>query len=87
MTELFPTLYHCFFIGTFQSAGVIEAAYELNVPVCVSRSLSLPSSLPDSQSYVQLDTKAVVLEALKKVRITIEHMLISGSYLFKMDTG
>ena len=54
--------------GSFQEAGVIDAAYRLNNPIKVSPNLSLPNSVPDQHSYIQVDNQAVIVEAVKKVR-------------------
>ena len=54
-----------FFTGTFQSAGVIQAAYELNCPLQV-HSLEVPSDVT-SRKFVTIDTPSVILETLKKV--------------------
>jgi len=51
--------------GTFQSAGVIQAAYELNVPLSPCY-LQLDGQAPDSDSYLSISSPAVILQSLKK---------------------
>ena len=53
--------------GTFQSAGVVQAAYNLNNPLQVVQT-DLPESLPLSASYFTVDQPAVILENVKKVQ-------------------
>jgi len=48
--------------GTFQDAGVIQAAYQLNVPLRTSK----VSKAPDATSFLAIDNPAVVLETVKK---------------------
>ena len=52
--------------GLFQDAGVIEAAYNLNNPL-KQATVTLPMDCPTEHSYCKLSTRAVVLEAMKKV--------------------
>ncbi|KAK2183302.1 hypothetical protein NP493_317g02034 [Ridgeia piscesae] len=50
--------------GTFQSAGVIQAAYELNEPlVCCGQCADHSST---AASYFSIDNSAVILETVKK---------------------
>ena len=56
--------------GTFQSAGVIQAAYELNCPLQV-HSLEMPTGVPVRKEFVSIDTPSVILETLKKVFLPI----------------
>jgi len=54
-------------VGTFQAAGVIEAAYNLNNDLRVLP-ISAPAKRPhDSCSFVTVSSPAVVVEALKQV--------------------
>jgi hypothetical protein len=55
-----------FCTGTLQSAGVIQAAYELNNPLDV-RSVNLPKGVMESVSFFSVDTPQVILETVKKV--------------------
>jgi len=51
--------------GTFQQAGVIRAAGELDVPLIVREVKSSSGTLPASSPFVQCDNEAVVVETLK----------------------
>ncbi|XP_074643597.1 alpha-mannosidase 2C1-like isoform X2 [Tubulanus polymorphus] len=52
--------------GTFQDAGVIQQAYNMNFPLRL-HSISKMESVPISSfSFFQLDTPAVILETIKK---------------------
>ncbi|XP_078331778.1 alpha-mannosidase 2C1-like [Crassostrea virginica] len=53
------------FQGTFQSAGVIQAAYELNSPLGVHTG-GLDKSSPESNSFFSADNPQVILETIKK---------------------
>ena len=53
-------------IGTFQKAGVVRAAYELNSPI-ITQVVNKASSIQDSLSFVHIKCDAVILEAAKKV--------------------
>lgn len=53
------------FQGTFQSAGVIQAAYELNNPLDV-RTLNPPKGVQESKSFFSVDNPQVILETIKK---------------------
>lgn len=50
--------------GTFQSAGVIQAAYDLNCPLRIN-SLMMPDSPSTETSFVEIDAPSVFLESLK----------------------
>ncbi|XP_067676856.1 alpha-mannosidase 2C1-like isoform X2 [Haliotis asinina] len=52
------------YTGTFQDAGVIQVAYNLNSPLILRPSLALILPL-DGISYFRLDTNQVVLETVK----------------------
>ncbi|XP_046577419.1 alpha-mannosidase 2C1-like [Haliotis rubra] len=52
------------YTGTFQDAGVIQEAYNLNSPLILRPSLALTLP-PDGISYFRLDTNQVVLETVK----------------------
>ena len=56
----------CVCAESFQDAGVIEAAYELNNPLTVL-DLEVPHSLADVTSYFSVDTAQVVLDTVKLV--------------------
>ena|SRR6218665_4119998 len=58
----------CFLLiaGTFQSAGVIQAAYDLNCPLRIN-SLMMPDSPSTETSFVEIDAPSVILESLKMV--------------------
>ena len=51
--------------GSFQDAWVIQAAYELNVPLHIT---TTDSVAVDTTSFITIDNPAVIIEALKKVR-------------------
>ena len=51
--------------GTFQDAGVIRAAAELNVPVIARSPKPSKGRLPASQSLVQCDCPAVIIDTIK----------------------
>jgi len=51
--------------GTFQDAGVIRAAAELNVPLMAKEAAPSSGKLPVSWSFVQSDNEAVIVETLK----------------------
>ncbi|XP_013387197.1 alpha-mannosidase 2C1 isoform X1 [Lingula anatina] len=51
--------------GTFQEAGVIQQAYNLNCPLQLHH-LKLPSTIDSMASYFSVDNPAVVLETVKK---------------------
>ncbi len=51
--------------GTFQEAGVVRAAAELNVPPLTYPTKPSKGPLPASFSFVQCDAEAVVLDTLK----------------------
>jgi len=56
-------------VGTFQSAGVIQSAYDLNnelrvIPVSAPSDRSL-----DGCSFVTVSSPAVIVEALKQVLV------------------
>ena len=51
--------------GSFQEAGVVQAAYELNNPLRVQE---MPVAPATSHSFFELDSKNVVLDAIKLVR-------------------
>ena len=53
--------------GSFQDAGVIQAAYELNNPLRLQQ-VSLPSSASGDVSFFEIDSKQVILDAIKVVR-------------------
>ncbi|XP_048766025.2 alpha-mannosidase 2C1-like [Ostrea edulis] len=53
------------FQGTFQSAGVIQAAYELNNPLDV-HSVNPPKGSPEAMSFFSVDNPQVILETIKK---------------------
>ncbi len=53
------------FAGSFQEAGVIQAAYELNNPLQV-HPVNMATDLEPS-SFVSIDTPSVIMEAMKKV--------------------
>jgi len=56
-------------VGTFQDAGVIQAAYNVNNELRVL-SISAPSQCPhDSCSFVTVSSSAVIVEALKQVLV------------------
>ena len=55
-----------FWSGTYQSAGVIQAAYELNSPLGVHTG-GLDKSSPESNSFFSVDNPQVILETIKKV--------------------
>lgn len=56
------------YLGTFQSAGVIQAAYELNNPLDV-HTLNPPKGVQESKSFFSVDNPQVILETIKKVRL------------------
>ena len=60
----------CVCAESFQDAGVIEAAYELNNPLTVL-DLEVPQNLADVTSYFSVDTSQVVLDTVKLVRNTV----------------
>ena len=60
----------CVCAESFQDAGVIEAAYELNNPLTVL-DLEVPQNLADVTSYFSVDTAQVVLDTVKLVRNTV----------------
>jgi len=51
--------------GSFQQAGVIRAAAELNVPVIVREAKPSPGDLPSEFRFVRCDSDAVIVETLK----------------------
>ena len=51
--------------GDFQSAGVIEQAYALNVPLILREEKSHPGPLPARHSFFQVDGPSAVIEAIK----------------------
>jgi alpha-mannosidase len=51
--------------GDFQSSGVIEQAYALNVPLLANETKPAAGSLPASQSFFKLDRPNVIIEAIK----------------------
>ena len=53
----------CCVVGTFQDAGVIQAAYQLNVPLQTTS----VNHVSTATSYVSIDSPAVILETIKKV--------------------
>ena len=56
-------------VGTFQGAGVIQAAYNVNNELQVLP-ISAPSECPhDSCSFVTISSPAVIVEALKQVLV------------------
>ena len=70
------------FTGTYQSAGVIQAAYELNCPLQV-HSLEVPADVASCKEFVTIDTPSVILETLKKVNFvaSIADVLVIGQLL------
>jgi alpha-mannosidase len=77
MISLTFIFFPSFCTGTFQSAGVIQAAYDLNNPLDVRsvnlprggdvRSVNLPKGGQESVSFFSVNTPQVVLETVKKV--------------------
>ena len=56
-------------VGTFQGAGVIQAAYNVNNELQVLP-ISAPSECPhDSYSFVTISSPAVIVEALKQLLV------------------
>jgi len=52
--------------GDLRQAGVIDAGYDLNVPLRAVNSSSHPGSLPPSGSMLSVDAPHVVIEAVKR---------------------
>ena len=65
---IFLTEILCTVPGTFQSAGVIQAAYELNSPLRL-KALDLPNDDIKPASFLKVNTPQVIVEALKKVSL------------------
>lgn len=63
-------------LGTFQSAGVIQAAYELNNPLDV-HTLNPPKGVQENKSFFSVDNPQVILETIKKVRL-YDYSLVSN---------
>jgi len=58
-------------VGTFQGAGVIQAAYNLNNELHVLP-ISAPADCPrDRYSFLTVSCPAVVVEALKQVLVAV----------------
>ena len=55
--------------GSFQEAGVIQAAYALNCPL-MAYSLTGPHRGKVEEGYVSVDTPSVIVETVKKVRLS-----------------
>lgn len=55
-------------IGSFQNAGVIQAAYNLNNKLRLTSVSDDTSSGQELSSFVLVDTPAVIISALKKVQ-------------------
>ena len=51
--------------GTFQEAGVVRAAAELNVPPLVRETPPTAGALPAEFAFVRCETEAVVIDTLK----------------------
>ncbi|XP_014673720.1 PREDICTED: alpha-mannosidase 2C1-like [Priapulus caudatus] len=58
--------------GTFQSAGVVQQAYNLNSPLGVAR-VSVPVT---AKSWLSVDNPAVVLETVKKDEMNPEAIIV-----------
>ena len=69
----------CVCAESFQDAGVIEAAYELNNPLTVL-DLEVPQNLADVTSYFSVDTAQVVLDTVKLVRTCNTVLLVCVLY-------
>nr|CAB3263608.1 alpha-mannosidase 2C1 [Phallusia mammillata] len=59
--------------GTFQDAGVIQQAYQLNYPLHVIKELA---SNDGDLSFVKISSKAVVMEALRKSEFHSDSLVI-----------
>uniref|UniRef100_T1IQW1 alpha-mannosidase n=1 Tax=Strigamia maritima TaxID=126957 RepID=T1IQW1_STRMM len=65
--------------GTFQSAGVIERAYELNCPLILHHSDLTRNPVVDlttSQSWFWVDTNGVIIDTVKKAERTSQEIII-----------
>jgi alpha-mannosidase len=51
--------------GDFQSAGVLEQAYALNVPLILRAEKPHPGPLPARHSFFQVDSPGAIIEAVK----------------------
>jgi alpha-mannosidase len=52
--------------GDLRQAGVIDAGYDLNVPVRMVDTTAHPGTLPASSSFLSVDADHVVVEAVKR---------------------
>lgn len=69
-------------VGTFQAAGVIQAAYNVNNELRML-SISAPAECPhDSCSFVTVSSPAVIVEALKQVLVADVRIVLT--FFFKV---